>query len=337
MILQDLDKITEELNSKIEKGGEKRSIIWLSGHSICSHNKCFHCSLNNQEFKKDLKLIVKNTDSYKKFEEDFKRIDFSKKPDLCLYLLGSFYNDEELGPDLRKNILKAIGKEMKIKRVIVESRPEFIEYHKIRETREILNDKIVETGVGLDHLNEEYRNNLLNKNIKLSDYEKAVEILGEMNVNIITYVAVGCPGLNEKEAINSAIETGRYAIKRKSIISLEPLQIQKGTLQEKLYSENKFSPPSLWSIIEILKNIYKPGNEIRIGGLVQAPLPYTVFHNCSSCDRKIMKALQKFNQTQSLKELLEFDFCPCRNEWQKRVNGEEIEKTPLCETEMSFK
>ena len=276
MILDEINKTVRELNGKLRKSGEKRRIIWLIGNNICSHAMCKHCSLSDKTFREGLYDVSRNIDGYKKFEYDLSKCDFTKTPVLSLYLMGSFYNEHEINKHLRRNILKRLGKEKNIEKLIVETRPEFIDKDKIAETEEILAGKKVEIGTGLDHLNEIYRNKYLNKNIKLEDYEKCTEIIGKSSIKQITYVAAGCPCLDEKQSIESAVETSIYAINRGShVISIEPLIIQKGTFQEKLYIEGKFQTLSQKSIVKITEEIYKhvkKSCEIRTGGLVQAPL-----------------------------------------------------------------
>jgi len=190
--------------------------------------------------------------------------------------MGSFYNEQEINKDLRRKILQKVREETNIEKLILETRPEFIDRDKITETDEIMDGKTVEIGTGLDHLNEIYRNKYLNKNIKLEDYDRCTEILRNSSVKQITYVAAGCPYLDEERAIESAVETSVYAINRGShIISIEPLIIQKGTIQEKLYREGKFQLLSHKSIVKITEKIRKSISsdyELRTGGIVQAPV-----------------------------------------------------------------
>jgi len=276
MILDEIDSTVRKINSELLNSGEKRSVIWLIGDNICTHALCTHCSLSEETFKKELYGLSRNINGYKKFEADLLKCDFSKTPALSLYLMGSFYNEQEINKDLRRKILQKVGKEKNIKKLIVETRPEFIDRDKIAETEDIMAGKAVEIGTGLDHLNEIYRNKYLNKNINLEDYDRCTEILRNSSVKQITYVAAGCPYLDAEQAIESAVETSIYAINRGShIISIEPLIIQKGTIQEKLYREGKFQPLSQKSIVKITEEIQKSTGshyELRTGGIVQAPI-----------------------------------------------------------------
>ena len=326
MKFTDLDIIIEKLNNELSEIGENRVIVWILGDSICSHGLCFHCSLHDNLFKEKLKFLVKEEEPYEKFERDLERYNFSKGAALCLYLMGSFYNDKEVNPNLRKKILYRLSREEKINKVVFESRPEFIESHKILETKEILGKKTIEIGIGLDHFNEVYRNKYLNKNIKIEDYDRCAEILMNLKVAMVTYVALGCPYLNESEAIESSIETALYAIKKNSIVSLEPLQIQNGTIQEKLYLNGEWQPVYLWSIIEVIKKILNESIEIRVGGLVQAPVPYISARNCSSCNQEVLKSLRSFNSTQSIEEFYRIGDCLCKKDWEKKKNISTVDR-----------
>ncbi len=276
MILDEIDSTVRKINSELLNSGEKRSVIWLIGDNICTHAMCTHCSLSDRTFRECLHNLTGKINGYKKFEADLLKCDFSKTPVLSLYLMGSFYNEQEINKDLRRKILQKMGEEKHIEKLIVETRPEFIDKDKIAETEDIMGEKRVEIGTGLDHLNEIYRNKYLNKNIKLEDYERCTEILKNSSVKQITYVAAGCPYLDAERAIESAVETSIYAINRGShIISIEPLIIQKGTIQEKLYREGKFQLLSHESIVKIAEEIQKSTGshyELRTGGIVQAPV-----------------------------------------------------------------
>ena len=235
MILDEIDSTVRKINSELLNSGEKRSVIWLIGDNICSHAGCNHCSLSDRMFREELSYLGRNINGYEKFESDLLKCNFRETPVLSLYLMGSFYNETEINKDLRRKILQKVREEKHIKKLILETRPEFIDRDKITETEDIMGGKSVEIGTGLDHLNEIYRNKYLNKNIKLEDYEKCTEIIKNSSIKQITYVAAGCPYLDEEQATESALETSIYAINRGShIISIEPLIIQKGTIQEKL-------------------------------------------------------------------------------------------------------
>ncbi|MEQ8172807.1 MAG: hypothetical protein ABRQ38_28240 [Candidatus Eremiobacterota bacterium] len=276
MILDEIDSTIRKINSELLQSGEKRSVIWLIGDNICTHARCTHCSLSDRTFREDLRNLSRNINGYKKFEADLLKCDFRETPVLSLYLMGSFYNEQEINKDLRRKILQKVREEKHIEKLIVETRPEFIDRDKIAETEDIMSGKTVEIGTGLDHLNETYRNKYLNKNITLEDYEKCTEILKNSSIKQITYVAAGCPYLDEERAVESAVETSIYAINRGSyIISIEPLIIQKGTIQGKLYREGKIQLLSQQSIVKITEEIHKYTDshyELRTGGIVQAPV-----------------------------------------------------------------
>ena len=104
------------------------------------------------------------------------------------------------------------------------------------------------------------------------------------------------------------------------VISINPVNVQKGTVVEKLWRNGQYRPPWLWSILEIFKrmNVWK-GEE---------NLPYVIshpsgagtkrgIHNCRQCDSKILDAIAEFSNTQELAPVSSVfkNGCSCFENW----------------------
>ena len=64
-----------------------------------------------------------------------------------------------------------------------------------------------------------------------------------------------------KTSIKEAINTAKYAFSVGSDeVAFESAFIQEGTCMEKMYRENKFKPPWLWSVIEVIKQTHDLGS-----------------------------------------------------------------------------
>lgn len=250
------------------------------------------------------------------FNAEFERIDFKDFPILNLYNNGSFLNDNEIAHAARIEILKRIGKEKDLKMVVLETRPEFVTERNIKEIKELLPGKHVEIAIGLEIKDDLYRTVCINKGFTLKQYEEAVEIILR-ELYLRTYVLLKPPFLTEQESIDFAVEVIEYAFSRgSSTVSLEACTIQAFTLVDYLYKLGLYTPPWLWSIIEVVRRVRIVNSQKLIIGLFQFyPSPSETPYNCDKCSSGILEAIRSYNRTLD-KGLLAGLSCECKKRWQ---------------------
>jgi len=235
---------------------------------------------------------------------------------LIIYNAGSFINDNEIASEVQKEICQRVKNHPTIKKLFVESRAEFVTKAKIQTLKKELEEKKLVLAIGLEAQNNKIRNIYIRKGLSKKTYEKAIKTIKKNGVKSLTYVFIKPIYLNEQEAIEEAINTAKYAFKvGTDEVALESAFIQKGTLMEKLYREDKFKPPWLWSIIEVIKRTKHLG-PIYLGGFEDQPPPIAIPSNCRRCSKKIRKALQTYRETNNLKVFNNL-YCSCKKEWQK--------------------
>ncbi len=225
-----------------------------------------------------------------------------------IYTSGSFLDDGEVPPKLQEDIITAFSS---AERVIVETRPEFIRA-KIPKLKELGNVMI---ALGLESANDETLLFRINKGFLVKHYIRAAELLNDANISVKSYVLLKPPFMSERDAIEEAIETIKLAVKYSEVVSLNPMNIQRDTLVEYLWKKGEYSPPWLWSIVDVLKRTYKLGEVISYptaGGTRRGA------HNCGKCDEKVVKAIYDFSLHQDIAYLLNLD-CPCKARWEKIV------------------
>ncbi len=263
------------------------------------------------------------------FERDFSRVNFKKHDILGVYCNGSFLDKVELDPRARDSILKIIAKEKGIHQVDIEARPEYVSYNGVKHVKKLLGKKMLEISTGFDAIDEDVRNLIVNKGMTREELEAAAKVFVRSHVDSLVYVGVKAPFLTEKEGIQEAIDTIEYLF-RIGIegVSLEPVTVQDYTLTAYLYDRKLFRPAWLWSIIEILKathtkiNVPMIGPEV-VGGFVFFPLPNVVAHNCPKCDKKVVKAIKKFSDTQDIRIFDKLN-CSCKKKWQKALDEDAL-------------
>jgi len=237
---------------------------------------------------------------------------------LSIYNGGSFLNDREISLEVQLEICRKFYTHPSLKKLLIESRVEFITPQKIKAIKNILKEKTLIIGIGLEAENDKIRNVYIHKGLTKDDYEKTVKLLKENGVNILTYVFIKPIYLNEREAIDEAIKTVEYAFKvGTDEIALESAFIQENTLMAKLFQENKFKPPWLWSIIEIIQKTYHLG-PVQIGAFEDEPQPIAIPSNCPSCSPKIKDLLQQYRETHNI-NLFDNLECSCYEIWKKET------------------
>ncbi|MGC4116237.1 MAG: hypothetical protein QM765_16995 [Myxococcales bacterium] len=192
-----------------------------------------------------------------------------------LYNSGSFFADPEVPPDARERILERIGREGGVRRVLVETRPEFVRAADLALARRLLGPRELEVGIGLESCDDRVRDVLINKGFGLPEFERAVAALAEHGARLLVYVLVKPLGLSEREAIEDVINTARYVFglcKKLGVaarIALEPVFVAPGTKLEREFLAGRYQPPSLWSVVEILRRAHPlgeaPGRALRRG------------------------------------------------------------------------
>ncbi|MGQ9720248.1 MAG: archaeosine biosynthesis radical SAM protein RaSEA [Candidatus Jordarchaeum sp.] len=253
----------------------------------------------------------------KQFELAYESSISAKSPlAIKIFTSGSFFDEMEVPKTARESILNKIAADERIEELIVETRPEYVNYEILSQCREILGEIYFEVAIGLETSNDNIRNYYINKGFELKDFERAVFMAKNTGVGVKSYILIKPLFLREGEAIidsiSSAIDSFKIGV---NSISFNPCTVHRGTLVEYLWKLGKYRPPWLWSIIEILKKTSKNLNSERriicsLVGIGSKKGP----HNCGKCDKQIRKLLNEFTLTQSPEVLLNME-CDCKQEW----------------------
>lgn len=259
---------------------------------------------------------------YHQFSSEFKKVDFKESPLLNLYNNGSFLNDHEMPPQARTAILELISTEPNIKKLVLETRPEFVTLEKVREIKRILPDKHVALAVGLEIKDDFLRTVCINKGFSLKMYNRAAEIITKY-LHLRTYVLLKPPFLTEREAMENAIETVKYAFAAGStLVSLEACTIQDYTLARYLNDRGLYHTPWLWTIVEVAKSCAQLG-QLAIGLFQFFPSPQAVPYNCELCSDEVMKRIREYNRTLDT-GVFDSLTCKCKEEWEHEINKEQL-------------
>jgi radical SAM enzyme (TIGR01210 family) len=238
----------------------------------------------------------------KQFDDALKKYDFREYPMLCLYNGGSFLNEREIPRDLRRYMLERIHAESHIKRLIIESRTDFITWENLEEIGTLLPDTSVEIGVGIETADDTIRELILNKGVTTKQLIRTAERFRGSKIRLLAYLLVNPPFLTEAEAVEDTVRGIEFAHKiGADAVSLEAVSIQHLTTVSFLAEAGFYKPPWIWSLFEIVKRTHHLGLEIRIGGFEFFPIPKEFTSNCPVCNGEMVNKIQEFNRTGNLK------------------------------------
>lgn len=269
---------------------------------------------------------------------DCEKFNLNDYPVVCVYNLGSLLNENEISKDAVSHIFKSLNSYDGIKKVIIESRAEYVNDEVIQNISSIYNKGIVEVGIGVESTNKIVREICHHKGINdLSIIKNAVDILHKYNVKALAYINFKPIFLTEQEAIDDAIETAINCFKMGfDAISIEPTSLQDYSLANHLYQIGQYRVPWLWSIRDVVQGIYdKIGDkelDIRLGGYFDEEVlsgsqgvgfeekneifPHMTSLNCSECSNDFIDCIKKFNMTYDIRELYNIKNCDkCYKIW----------------------
>jgi radical SAM enzyme (TIGR01210 family) len=235
---------------------------------------------------------------------------------LKIFTSGSFLDEREISNETRKEIAAMVNERSEIRKLIVETRPEFVSEAKIEDLQGVEN---LELAIGLETIDDFIRLKYIKKGFSFDDYKNAAKIALDCGATIKTYLLLKPPFVSEKKAIEDVIKSAEFVSEHSSTISLNLCNIQKYTPLEKLWMRGYYRPPWLWSAVEAIKAIKKRNIVVMsdpVGaGYKRGP------HNCGSCDREITEAIKSFNVTQDLRVLERLDEieCDCKAVWQALI------------------
>jgi radical SAM enzyme (TIGR01210 family) len=229
------------------------------------------------------------------------------QPYVKFYTSGSFFDSWEVPAEVRDRILSVAGR--KAKRVLVESRPEFISVEVLDSVAEKVGE--LEVALGLETADDEVRERCVNKGFSFTQFEQACGLLVERGMPVRTYLLLKPPFLTEKKAMSDMLESIEKVSGMCSTVSINPVNVQKGTLVEKLWRNGQYRPPWLWSLLEVLT---KAQTDVRVMSNPSGGGTKRGVHNCGKCDKAVLAAVREYSLTQD-KRVLEPPVCDCREEW----------------------
>lgn len=285
--------------------------------SGCRWNNCTMCGYVYDSATKS----PSHDDLMKQFENAMSRCK-DEEFILKIFTSGSFLDDGEIDAATRKEMLLRLGADGRVKKVIAETRPEYVTKEKVTEARAALGKRF-EVAMGLETSNDVIRKDCINKGFTFPDFVRASEAAKKEGATVKAYLMLKPPFIPEGIAINDMIQSINDAAPYAETISVNLCNVQKGTLVDEMFEHGDYRSPWLWSAVEVLKKGKDSNPGIILmsdpvgAGSVRGP------HNCGKCDKDVAEAIRVFSLTQDAGVFNNLD-CECRELWRKVVELEEF-------------
>jgi radical SAM enzyme (TIGR01210 family) len=290
-------------------GAETRAWVLILRTKGCGWARCSMCGYHGESSSANADDIVhqfKSALAHRKGERIAK-----------LYTSGSFLDEREISKEARTAILADIGKQFD--RVVVESRPEFITPGAIKEAVGLCPS--FEVAVGMESASPRVLSHSVRKGFTFEDFAERAKVATVSGARVRAYILLKPPFLNEREALDDAVASMSAAGPLCDTISLNPVNIQKGTVVEQLWKRRVYRTPWLWSALEAVvrghEGLRKAGLATRIVCAPSGAGRSRGAHNCGSCDERLIHALDEYSVNGDVK-LLGDELgrkCKCMEEW----------------------
>ncbi|HEX17093.1 MAG TPA: TIGR01210 family radical SAM protein [Thermoplasmatales archaeon] len=309
----ELDKINPDVPARIWREDElidgkyAKALVAVLVTSGCRWNLCSMCGY----FRESRRYV---TDANILRQVDLILSRYQGEEMIKIFTSGSFLDDREIGFDTQIRIMEKLGGVRKLKRISIESRPEFVRFDRLRRLLEKVHPKELEISIGLESADDDILKYSINKGFKFSTYLDAVKVARDAGCSIKTYLLLKPPFLTESRAIRDCIESIKKIRDLTDSVSINPVAVHRYTLVEYLWERKEYRPPWLWSILEVLREGKKVLKEKRIRCDVTGGGERRGAHNCGRCDKVVLDLIRKFSMDQKVEELNNV-WCDCKEEW----------------------
>ena len=238
---------------------------------------------------------------------------YKGEPFVKIYTSGSFLDENEIPLPVRERIFQEFSG---CERLLFESRPEFV-------NPDVLSTlpKSTTLALGLESHDPIIMERSIRKGFTPDDARRAGEQAKDAGLMVRSYLLLKPLFMQERQAIDSAVQSARFADPFSDEISVNPINVQKGTVIERIWKRGDYRPPWIWSLIEVFK---------QLSGTVDSRLMSSPsgggsqrgVHNCGVCDQAALDAVERFSFSQDPKDLEVT--CQCKRDWQNYMSSETL-------------
>ncbi|MHA2503877.1 MAG: archaeosine biosynthesis radical SAM protein RaSEA [Candidatus Kariarchaeaceae archaeon] len=239
------------------------------------------------------------------------------------YTSGSYLDPWELPVDLRRAILAKFVDN--VDEITIETRCEFVIKKHIEDILEVVPAEKLIVAIGQETTDDEINKRSVNKGHKRKQFERAVKLLHQYNVQVKGYILLKSIFMSEVSSLDDVLRSAKHmndiGVQN---ISINPCYIGKKTLMEQMFYRGTYRPPWLWTVYYAAKAAKQlVGDRARVicdpvaAGSERGP------RNCGSCDKALKATLKEFSSTQDL-SLLDIELCECHQIYTSVLSTEHL-------------
>lgn len=294
---------------------------WKSGCTFCGYFNDVRDDVTSEDLHAQWEFAKKRTNDF----EDCQMVK--------VYTSGTFFEDKENPPDWQETVLTETYE--KGLHLIVEAQAHLCKEEKIRWVADKHPGCTV--AIGLEAYDDAVLRFNCNKGFNTKQWHRAVNILRENGLRVKSYLLFKPPFMSEGDAIRQTSEWIRSVAPLSDEISINPMNIQKRTIVDRIHRAREYRPPWLWSLVEMIKNVHddvrpvsaenaSEGCRIIVhptaAGMVRGS------HNCGECDREVAAAIERYSVSADIHDFDDIE-CECQNVWKNEIQLDNSLPVPL--------
>ena len=287
---------------------------WKSGCTFCGYFN-------------DVRDDVTADDLFAQWEESKRRLDdFEGCSMVKVYTSGTFFEDRENPPEWQEAILKETHE--RDLHLVIEAQAQMCTPEKLAWVAERHPGCTV--AIGLEAYDDTVLRFHVNKGFSTKQWHRSIDMLRENGLRVKTYLLFKPPFMSEGDALQHTSKWISQVAPLSDDVSVNPMNIQKRTIVERLFRNREYRPPWLWSLVEMLEQVHddvlRAGARIIVhptaGGRIRGA------HNCGACDMDIVAAIERYSVSGDIGEFAGLD-CDCKRVWRTEVDNDLSLPTPL--------
>ena len=280
---------------------------WKSGCTFCGYFNDVRDDVSAEDMFSQWEYAKKSTNQFEGCQM------------IKVYTSGTFFEDRENPPEWQEAVLKETA-EMGL-HLVVEAQaqmctPEKIEWVAARHPG-------CTVAIGLEAYDDSVLRFHVNKGFTTKQWHRAVEMLRDNDLRVKTYLLFKPPFMSEGDALTHTtswlIDVAPYSDE----VSVNPMNIQKKTIVDRLFRNKEYRTPWLWSLVEMIKRAHEELDDANCRIIVHPTAGGKIrgAHNCGSCDSEVVAAIERFSVSG---DTVEFDHlgCSCEAHWKAELDND---------------
>ncbi|KPV47509.1 MULTISPECIES: archaeosine biosynthesis radical SAM protein RaSEA [Acidiplasma] len=277
------------------RGFPEKTVVCIFRTTGCAWYRFSACSMCGYFNDTSDNIIDENL--FKQVDELYNSLGDAKV--VKIFTSGSFLDPREVSPSVRNYFFEKM--KGKVDKILVESRTEYIRKDILEDIKR--HNIPVRIAIGLESANDYIMKYSINKGSTLKKYLDAARLIKEEGFELRTYLLFKPPFISELSAIADVENSVKISAQYSNDISINPMNIQKNTLVEKLWKKGLYRPPRMISLARIL--IEMSGHKYPVLSYPTGGGKERGVHD-DKFDKKLLDLIVKSSLEQNFSELKEY-------------------------------